>query len=330
MSLRLIIPARYGSTRFPGKPLALINGVPLLQRVWALGISVAEKDNVIVATDDKRIADFCAKIGAACVMTDPAIANGTERVHAALHQLPGDVDQVINLQGDAVLTPPWVIRAVMAAMEQESALSPPPLLSAEALAKADGEGLGAGYGKVAPPPAKTNDLLAQAKVFASSPSRGEGLISCKTFVGIFTPAVRMTKESLEKLRTAKTAGEVGGTTVTFDKQHNALYFSKSIIPFVRDGMENPPVYRHIGLYGYRRATLAQLIALPPGPLEQAEKLEQLRALENGLNIRVVEVDYKGRSHIGVDSEADARRAEAIIAAEGELLPVYDGSYRFSS
>jgi len=290
MTLRIIIPARYGSTRFPGKPLALVAGIPLLQRVWALGASVVGKDGVVVTTDDKRIADFCAKIGATCVMTDPAIANGTERVHAALQQLPKDVDQVINLQGDAVLTPPWVIRAIMDEIEREHKNHPP--------------------------------LAGGSKSLCDF---GEG-----STAGIFTPAVRMTPQTLEALRAAKRAGEVGGTTVTFDKDHNALYFSKSVIPFTRDAAENPPVHRHIGLYGYRREALAKLIALPPGPLEQAEKLEQLRALENGLKIRVVVVDYKGRSHIGVDSEADARRAEQIIAAEGELLPAYDGSGRIPS
>jgi 3-deoxy-manno-octulosonate cytidylyltransferase (CMP-KDO synthetase) len=266
MSLRIIIPARYGSTRFPGKPLALIAGVPLLQRVWALGVSVVRKENVVVATDDDRIFKFCDDIGAACLMTDPAISNGTERVYDALRQLPLDVDQIINLQGDAVLTPPWVIRGLAKAMLNDKS------------------------------------------------------------TGIFTPAVRLTTASYDALRTAKASGEVGGTTVTFDKNSNALYFSKSIIPFVRNGAENPPVYRHIGLYGYRRKMLEQLVAAAPGPLEQAEKLEQLRALENGHKIRVLVVDYQGRSHIGVDSAADASRAAAIIAAEGELLPVYDGSY----
>jgi 3-deoxy-manno-octulosonate cytidylyltransferase (CMP-KDO synthetase) len=270
LSLRIIIPARYGSTRFPGKPLAPVAGVPLLQRVWALGASVAGKDGVVVTTDDKRIASFCAKIGAACLMTDPKIPNGTERVYAALQQLPAEVDQVVNLQGDAVLTPPWVIRSLIDAM-------------------------------------------------AHDPS-----------VGIFTPAMLMNKASIEALRAAKASGEAGGTTVTFDKQNNALYFSKSVIPFVRDAAENPPVYRHIGLYGYRRKTLAQFVALPPGPLEQAEKLEQLRALENGLKIRVVIVDYQGRSHTGIDSEADLKRAETLIAAEGELLPAYDGRYNYPS
>ena len=266
MSFRIIIPARYGSTRFPGKPLALVAGVPLLQRVWALGVSVAGRDGVVVTTDDQRIADFCAKLGAACVMTDPALPNGTERAHAALQSLPAEVDRIINLQGDAVLTPPWVIRAVMEAMRADDT------------------------------------------------------------VGIATPAVHLSDAAYAALKAAKDEGEVGGTTVTFDHDHNALYFSKSIIPYVRDGMKNPPVWRHIGLYGYRRDVLAQIVALPPGVLEQAEKLEQLRALENGIKIRVVPVDYRGRGHTGVDSEADRRRAEQIIAAEGELLPTYDGSF----
>ena len=143
---------------------------------------------------------------------------------------------------------------------------------------------------------------------------------------IFTPAVEMSAPSLEALRRAKAVGEAGGTTVTFDRAGHALYFSKSIIPFVRDN-GTTPVYRHIGLYGYRRAALEKLITLPEGPLEKAEKLEQLRALENGLKIRVVPVDYKNRSHTGIDSESDLRRAEQLIAAEGELLPVYDGSAR---
>lgn len=267
MSLRIVIPARYGSTRLPGKPLLPVAGVPLLQRVWALGASVAGRENVVVTTDDTRIADFCTTLGAACVMTSSEIANGTERAHAALQQLPDEVDQVINLQGDAVLTPPWVIAAVAEAMRAEPELP------------------------------------------------------------IVTPAVHLNRTGLERLKIAKAAGEVGGTTVTFDCLGNALYFSKSVIPYVRDGMENPPVYRHIGLYGYRRDALARLVSLPEGPLEQAEKLEQLRALEHGMKIRVVLVDYKGRSHTGVDSEGDHLRAEQRIAEEGELLPVYDGSWR---
>ncbi len=270
MSLRIIIPARYCSTRFLGKPLAVVAGVPLLQRVWALGASVVGREKVVVTTDDQRIADFCTKLGTPCIMTDAAIPNGTERAHAALLKLPADVDQVINLQGDAVLTPPWVIKAIIDEMQ-----------------------------------------------------RGDNT------VGVFTPAVKMSAASLAALREAKSQGEVGGTTVTFDRQHNALYFSKSIIPFVRDEAA-VAVYRHIGLYGYRRDMLDQLVRLPSGPLEQAEKLEQLRALENGLRIRVIEVDYRGRSHTGVDSREDLDRAEKLIAKEGELLQKYDGSERHQS
>lgn len=273
MSYRIIIPARYGSTRFPGKPLAVVSGVPLLQRVWAIGVSVTGQENVIIATDDERIANFCKKIGARYVLTDPALPNGTARTHAALGLLHENVSHIINLQGDAVLTPPWVVLALLEAMQ------------------------------TTPPGADTP--------------------------GIFTPAVKMDRASLESLRRAKIMGEVGGTTVTFDKSFNALYFSKSIIPYVREAGA-ATVFRHIGIYGYKNETLGQLIALPPSPLEEAEKLEQLRALENGLKIRVVPVDYHGRSHTGIDSETDLQRAERIIAAEGELLASYDGSITYKA
>ena len=269
MSLRVIIPARYGSTRLPAKPLLPICGVPLLRRVWAVGVSAFGTENVVVATDDERIADFCKSFGAQYVMTDPAIPNGSLRAQAALAQLPGKIDHVINLQGDAVLTPPWVIRAIAETLEKNSD------------------------------------------------------------VEIATPAVVLTKATYEMLREAKAKGEVGGTTVTFDVHGNALYFSKTIIPFIRDNV-NTPVYRHIGLYGYRREALDKLVTLPETPLERAEKLEQLRALEHGMKIRVVVVDYRGRSHIGVDSEGDRQRAEQLIKAEGELLPTFDGSYRYQA
>lgn len=268
MNLRIIIPARYGSTRFPGKPLFPISGVPLLQRVWALGASVVGKDRTVIATEDSRIADFCAKIGAECVMTDPSIKSGTDRVFAATQKISGHIDYIINLQGDAVLTPPWVIKNII-------------------------------------------DEMAN-----------------KSDIGIFTPAIRMTKEELEKMRIAKSKGEVGGTTVVFDRNFCALYFSKSIIPFIRKPSESTAVYRHIGLYGYKKEALHDFVNLPEGKLEQTEGLEQLRALENGMKIKIVAVDYRGRSHIGIDSEADASRAEEIIAKEGELLPSYNGSYRF--
>ncbi|WP_426955925.1 3-deoxy-manno-octulosonate cytidylyltransferase [Muricoccus radiodurans] len=268
MNALVVIPARWGSTRFPGKPLAPVRGVPMLQRVWALARAAAAsrggEGRVVIATDDDRIAAFAAGLGAEAVMTDPAICNGTERAAAVLARLGTRPDLVVNLQGDAVLTPPWVVAALLEAGRDPA-------------------------------------------------------------VRMVTPAARMSAEALARLTAAKAAGEVGGTTVVTARNGDALYFSKSIIPFRRSGAEDVPVLRHIGLYGYRPETLEALVALPMGPLERAESLEQLRALEHGIPIRVVEVDYRGRTHWGVDSEDDLRRCEALIEAEGELLDRWDGT-----
>lgn len=254
----MIIPARYGSSRLPGKPLALVAGTSLLERVWRIASAVKNVDEVLVATDDERISKHADSFGARSVLTPPACRNGTERVHAAIASLDVTPQIVINLQGDAVLTPPWVIQGVV------------------------------------------DTLL-------SNPS-----------IDIATPAVALDTESYEKLREAKAGGEVGGTTVVFDREYRALYFSKSLIPFRRDGADIP-VYRHIGLYGYRTEALARYIELPETPLEKAEQIECLRALEFGMKISVVPVDYRGRSHCSVDSESDIGRAEELIAREGELL-----------
>ncbi len=105
-----------------------------------------------------------------------------------------------------------------------------------------------------------------------------------------------------------------------DLAGRALYFSKSIIPFMRETEGAGPVHRHIGIYGYRAAVLDRLAALPPTPLEQAERLEQLRALEHGIPIRVVVVDYRGRTHGSVDTEQDLAFVASVIAREGELIP----------
>jgi 3-deoxy-manno-octulosonate cytidylyltransferase (CMP-KDO synthetase) len=261
----VVIPARYGSTRLVGKPLKMIDGRSMIHRVWSLAKAAAGVTAVYVATDDDRIAAHIRAFGGEAVMTPSECIDGTERVLWAARALPAPPAIVINLQGDAVLTPPWVIEAMV-----EEMLSDPA-------------------------------------------------------VELATPAVRMDRRSYEALRAAKQAGEVGGTTVTFDKRHNALYFSKSVIPFVRavgrDDGASLPVYRHIGLYAYRFETLIRCVAMEPGPLERAEKLEQLRALENGIPVRVVEVDYRGRTHWAVDSPEDLVRVEEIIRAEGELLPV---------
>jgi len=259
MSLLAVIPARYGSTRFPGKPLVEIAGRPMIERVWRLTMAAPGVDRTVVATDDARIHEAVTAFGGEAVMTSDDCRNGTERALDAAERLGGDFDIVVNVQGDAVLTPPWVIGAVAGAMRDDPALA------------------------------------------------------------MATPAVRMNKDTEDKFRATKAKGDVGGTTVVFDKAMNALYFSKSVLPFQRHPEAGTPVWQHIGLYGYRMETLRQIVALEPSPLERAESLEQLRALENGIPIRVVETNYRGRSAWSVDAPDDAKMVESIIAREGELV-----------
>jgi 3-deoxy-manno-octulosonate cytidylyltransferase (CMP-KDO synthetase) len=259
MKSAIVIPARYGSSRFPGKPLALINGMPMLERTWRIAKQAAP-DQVFITTDDSRIENLAKGFGAEVVRTDMECANGTERVYQALRQIGAAPDIILNLQGDAVLTPPWVLTDLIKAME-------------------------------------------------SDPQ-----------VQLATPATKLSLEQFHDLANQKASGIVGGTLVVFDKNFNAMYFSKSPIPFIRSTTVNDvPIYRHIGLYAYTFATLKQYLDLPVGPLETVEGLEQLRALENGIPIRIVLVDYKGRTHWSVDSPDDVHRVEEIIASQGELF-----------
>lgn len=260
MTAIIVIPARFGSTRLPGKPMALIAGKSLLYRTWSIAMAVKHIDGVYIATDDVRIKDHAEGFGARVIMTKTDIPNGTERVFHAVSTLSVKPDIILNLQGDAVLTPPWVIQALVDAMHA--------------------------------------DLK----------------------IGFATTAMRLSLVQYEQMLRSKREGAVGGTTVVFDKQDNALYFSKSVIPFVRDKSSDLlPVFRHIGLYVYRYDVLKQYLALPPTVLERTEGLEQLRALEWGIPIKVVQVDYRGRTHCAVDSQADVTYVEQIIAQEGELL-----------
>jgi 3-deoxy-manno-octulosonate cytidylyltransferase (CMP-KDO synthetase) len=134
-----------------------------------------------------------------------------------------------------------------------------------------------------------------------------------------TPAVKMPVETADRMREMKARGIVGGTTVVFNKHMDAMYFSKGMIPFHRHPEAGTPTYQHIGLYGYRRDTLEEIVALEPSPLERAESLEQLRALENAIPIRVVLTDYRGRSAWSVDAPDDVPVVEGIIEKEGELV-----------
>ncbi len=245
----VVIPARYGSSRFPGKPMAKINGLTLLNRVWMIAKSAENVDEVYVATDDKRIFDHAQNFGAKAVMTSESCPNGSFRTMEAVENLKIQPNIVVNFQGDAVLTPPWIIEAVIEELKNN------------------------------------------------------------TDVKIATPAVKL-----------RSGSKPGGTMVVFDLKKDALYFSRATIPFKRDvNSSSDGLYRHIGMYGYKLDTLKQYVSLKPTPLEEAEKLEQLRALENGMKIRVVEVDYRGRTHCSVDYPEDIKIAEDIINKEGELV-----------
>ncbi len=258
MTVIAVIPARYGSTRFPGKPLHEIAGLAMVERVRRLAKAAPTIERVLVATDDERIKQTVEDFGGDAVMTPEHCRNGTERCFEAVKDFAKADDVIVNLQGDAPLTPPWVIDAAAAAMADEPALQ------------------------------------------------------------LATPAVALSEDAYDKLAAAKAAGEVGGTTVVFDRVMNALYFSKAVIPFRREA-SGAPVHKHIGLYAYRFAALAKLVALEPSPLERTESLEQLRALENGIPIRIVLTDYRGRTPWSVDSPRDAEIAAAIIAQEGEIV-----------
>lgn len=252
----IIIPARYGSTRLPGKPLIDIAGKTMVERVWRLARQVTGVSAILVATDDARIAEEVESFGGDPVMTPGTCANGTERALAAVQARGLSPDVVINLQGDAPLTPPWVIQAMV-------------------------------------------DEMANGQQAAD----------------ICTPATRLTGEKLEDFIREKTITPSTGTTVVMNHKQEALYFSKSILPFSRGARAE--VFRHVGLYAYRLDVLKALCALPESPLERAEKLEQLRALENGYAIKVTIVDYRGRSHASVDALEDVARVEAILEREGE-------------
>ncbi len=258
MTAAIVIPARYASSRFPGKPLCLVAGVTMLERVWRIARSVRQASRVVIATEDERILAHARSFDAEAIMTSPDCTNGTERVYDTVRRTGISEDIVLNLQGDALLTPPWVLEAMIDEM-----------------------------------------------IIDKAPE-------------LVTPAVRLKGPALEEFVEQKKIRPGSGTTVVFDLKKNALYFSKAVIPYIRNA-GHAPIYRHIGLYGYRKASLAQYMTLAASPLEQTEGLEQLRALEHGMLIRVAVVDYRGRTHWSIDAPEDVAVAESIIEREGELI-----------
>lgn len=231
----------------------------MLERVWNIAKSSQAADEIYIATDHEKIASHAGDFGAKVLLTSEDCKTGSDRVAQALSNIAEDQDIVFNLQGDAVLTPPWVIKHIISSM-------------------------------------KADDTIA-----------------------IGTCAVKLAGNTLAEFLHHKKSNPSSGTTVTFDKTGNALYFSKQVLPFYRNTSSNNIVYRHIGLYGYQYKYLKLLNSLPQSQLEQAEQLEQLRALENNIPIRVLEVDYQGRTHGSVDTSDDVTLVESIIKSEGELI-----------
>jgi 3-deoxy-manno-octulosonate cytidylyltransferase (CMP-KDO synthetase) len=236
-----VIPARWASTRFPGKPLATLAGRPLIQHVVDAAVRSGAFERVVVATDDERIAAVVRRFGGAVERTSTAHRSGTDRVAEVVARLaPEAPEVVVNLQGDEPLVDADALRQLVKAFED-------------------------------------------------------------TRVAMAT-LVRPLLDATERLNPHV-------VKVVTDAQGDALYFSRADIPFERAGTRVPRL-AHVGLYGYRRATLIRLAQLPPGRLEQAESLEQLRALEHGISIRCVRTEHPT---IGVDTPADLERAEAVLA-----------------
>lgn len=262
-SAAIIVPARYASTRYPGKPLVSLKGAgggvrSLIRRSWDAAIAVPGIKRVIIATDDDRIADAARAFGAVVAMTPESSRNGTERCAAAL-DAAGDADIIVNLQGDAPLTPAPFVSALLDAM-------------------------------------------------ASDPS-----------VQVATPALRATPEIHRRLLADQQAGRVGGTTVAIAANGDGLYFSKSVIPHVAPsavGDRDLPVFLHIGVYAYRRTALQAYATLAPTPLELLEGLEQLRFVEHGQPVRVVEVPSPGYDIWELNNPHDVAAIEAALAARG--------------
>jgi 3-deoxy-manno-octulosonate cytidylyltransferase (CMP-KDO synthetase) len=242
MAIIGIIPARYESSRFPGKPLADIAGRPMVQHVYERACRAKQLDEVLVATDDRRIYDAVRAFGGEAVMTDSAHATGTDRLAEVARKLDATTI-VVNIQGDEPLLDPATVDAVIA-----------PLLE--------------------------DDTIPMSSVMVPMPD--------------------LTR-----------AQDPNVVKVVTDQQGFALYFSRAPIPIVRDPRhDHGPWRRHIGLYAYRRDFLLTFASLPPTPLEEVEKLEQLRALEHGYRIKMVEMD--DAYSIGVDTPDDLERVRSVV------------------
>jgi 3-deoxy-manno-octulosonate cytidylyltransferase (CMP-KDO synthetase) len=256
-----IIPARWSSTRFPGKPLYVIAGKPLLRRVWERCEKSKNLNSVIIATDDMRIAEAAFNWGAEVALTSPSHRSGTDRI-AEVARKTKQFAFIINIQGDEPLVDPWLLDKMVAKLRADRSLQ---------------------------------------MVTAAHP--------------------------FEDPRDALSPHQV---KVVADLAGNALYFSRAPIPFQpsrsgdlqsagtgngRSG-DRPSLLRHQGIYGFRRSALLQFVKWKPSPLERAESLEQLRALENGVKVHVL---ITATGFPGIDTPADAKTLEQKLAREARRI-----------
>jgi 3-deoxy-manno-octulosonate cytidylyltransferase (CMP-KDO synthetase) len=238
-----IIPARYASTRFPGKPLALLGGKPVIQHVYEKAVSALE--DAYVATDDQRIFDVVYGFGGKAVMTRADHKSGTDRIEEAVEKIGTDADVIINIQGDEPFVHP-------------------------------------------------SQLSTLCQLF-DHPQTQIGTLG-------------------KRFETLEAVMNPNSPKIITDKQGFAIYFSRSVIPFIRgkeqkDWLQQYPFLKHLGLYAYRKEILREITRLPQSPLEKAESLEQLRWIENGYKIRVGITDVET---VGIDTPEDLQRAEDFL------------------
>lgn len=243
MKILCVIPARYASTRLPGKPLADICGKPMIVRVYERAVQAKLMNAVVVATDDQRVKNAVENHGGKAVMTRVDHATGTDRLTEVVTAAPYDgYDLIINVQGDEPLIEPELIDSLAREFEQDEEL-----------------------------------MMATVKT-------------------------AITEEAEQQ--------NPNNVKVVTDKKGYALYFSRSLLPYPRY-QKGVPVYKHIGIYAYRRDFLLKYAAMEPTPLEETEALEQLRALENGYRIKVIETSHR---FVGVDTPEDLAKVNEIYSA----------------
>lgn len=241
MKIGCVIPARFGSTRLPGKPLADIAGKPMIQRVYERVTNAKKPEVFIVATDDQRVYDAVQSFGGTVVMTDVNHPTGTDRL-AEVAQQYTDLDVIINVQGDEPMIDANLIDQLAELFESDDALQ------------------------------------------------------------MATVATPLLEEEYD---------EPSAVKVILNKRNDAMYFSRSLIPYPRHDFVNTPL-KHIGIYAYRRQFLLDYAKMEPTAAEQTESLEQLRALENGFAIRVITTNKR---FVGVDTPEDLARVNAIFEQE---------------